>query len=134
MVSILIADDEPHVSALLRAILTPSYQTIEAGDGAAALELLTEHQPDIAILDVAMPRRTGLELCQHLRADPRTADIGVIILTANGTPDDRAAALAAGADYFVTKPFSPVDIDRLVRALLAGRAAARQSPTSADGS
>lgn len=121
MVSILIADDEPHVRALLRMIVTPTHQPIEAGDGATALSLLIERQPPLAILDVGMPELSGIEVCRQLRADPRTADMGVIIVTANGAPDDRAAALAAGADYFVTKPFSPTVILRLVETLLEAR-------------
>ena len=121
MVSILIADDEPHVRALLRMIVTPTHQPIEAGDGAMALHLLRQQQPALAILDVAMPELSGIEVCRQLRADPRTAGIGVIIVTANGTPEDRSAALDAGADYFVTKPFSPTVILRLVETLAAAR-------------
>jgi len=121
MVSILIADDQPHVRALLRMILTPTHTSIEAGDGDSALQLLAEHRPPVAILDVSMPQLSGIEVCRQLRADPRTAETGVIIVTANGAPDDRALALAAGADYFVTKPFSPMVILRLVQTLLAAR-------------
>jgi len=121
MVSILIADDEPNVRALLRMIVTPAHQPIEAGDGPTALQALFERQPPLAILDVAMPGMSGLEVCQRLRADPRTADIGVIVVTANGAPEDRAAALAVGTDYFVTKPFSLTVMLRLIETLLATR-------------
>lgn len=64
-----------------------------------------------------MPARTGLEVCQQLRADPRLAATGVIVITANGTRADRSAALAAGADHFLTKPFSPGSIVRLVETM-----------------
>ena len=121
MVSILIADDEPHVRALLRMSVTPAHTAIEAGDGATALRLLQEHRPPLAILDVTMPGMSGLDVCRALRADPLTAGIGVIIVTANGTPDGRAAALDAGADYFVAKPFSPAMISQLVETLLQAR-------------
>lgn len=121
MVSILIADDEPHVRALLRMVLTPAHQTIEAGDGESALRLLQEHRPPVAILDVSMPGMTGMEVCRQLHADPCTAEIRVIILTASGDPSHRVEALAAGADYFVTKPFSPTVIERLVQTLLTKR-------------
>ena len=121
MVSILIADDEPHVRALLRTILTPTHQPIEAGDGESALRLLVEQRPPIAILDISMPKMNGIELCRQVHDDPRTSDMGIIVVTANGAPDDRAAALAAGADHFVTKPFSPTVVLRLVQTLLAAR-------------
>jgi CheY-like chemotaxis protein len=122
MVSILIADDERHIRALLRMIVTPAHQPIEAGDGMSALRLAQEQCPPVAILDVTMPGMSGFEVCRHLRSDARTAHIGVIILTANGTADDQAAALAAGADHFVTKPFSPIALLRLVETLLEARA------------
>lgn len=121
MGSILIADDEPHVCALLRMILTPTHQAIEAGDGESALRLLLEHRPQVAILDVSMPGMTGIEVCRRLRADPCTAEMRVVILTASGDPSHRAEAMAAGADYFVTKPFSPTGIERLVQTLLTQR-------------
>ena len=121
MVSILIADDEPHVRALLRMILTPTHESIEAGDGESALRLLVEQRPPIAILDISMPKMNGIELCRQVRNDPRPSATGIIVVTANGAPDDRAAALAAGADYFVTKPFSPTVVLRLVQTLLAAR-------------
>src|SRR5215210_7988294 len=114
MLSILVADDAPSVRKLLRLILEPTYLVIEAGDGDHALRQLVDHRPDLAILDVAMPGRTGLDVCRQIRLDPRLAGTGVIVITANGTPTDREAALAAGADHFLPKPFSPGTIVRLV--------------------
>lgn len=64
-----------------------------------------------------MPARTGIDLCRQLRQDPRLAATGVIVITANGTPADRSAARAAGADHFLTKPFSPCSVARLVEAM-----------------
>jgi two-component system phosphate regulon response regulator PhoB len=121
MVSILIADDEPHIRALLRMIVTPHHQPIEAGDGTTALRIALEHRPQVAILDVSMPGMSGVDVSRHLRSDARTADIGIIIVTANGTADDRAAALAAGADHFLTKPFSPSALVRLIESLIEAR-------------
>ena len=112
--SILVADDAPSVRKLLRLILEPAHIVIEAGDGDQALRQLIDHRPDLAILDVAMPAKTGLEVCRQIRQDPRLSGTGVIVITANGTPNDRAAALAAGADDFLPKPFSPGSIVRLV--------------------
>lgn len=121
MVTILIADDEPHVRTLLRTILRNAGKVVEAADGATALELITAIRPAVAILDVMMPELTGLEVCQRVRTDPQTAHTGVIVVTANGAPEDRQAALAAGADHFVTKPFSPLAIGGLVCELLTAR-------------
>src|SRR5206468_1465462 len=98
MMSILVADDAPSVRKLLRTILEPMHEVIEAGDGSEALRRLGERPAAIAILDVAMPELTGIEVCRQLRQNPVFAGTSVIIITANGAPADRAAALAAGAD------------------------------------
>jgi CheY-like chemotaxis protein len=121
MMSILVADDVPSVRRLLRMILEPAHVVIEAGDGDQALRQLIDHRPDVAILDVSMPERTGLDVCRQLRQDPRIATTGVIVITANGTQTDRSAALAAGADHFLTKPFSPGSIITLVEEMIAAR-------------
>jgi CheY-like chemotaxis protein len=121
MMTILVADDAPSVRMLLRMILQPSHQVIEAGDGEQALCALVDHCPEVAILDVSMPGVTGIEVCRQLRLNPRTAATGVIVVTANGTAADRDAALAAGADYFLSKPFSPAVMLELVEILLRDR-------------
>ena len=121
---ILVADDAPSVRKLLRLILEPAYLVIEAHDGDDALRQLIDRRPDLAILDVAMPARTGIEVCRQLRQDPRLAAIGVIVMTANGAPAERTVALAAGADHFLAKPFSPATIVRLVEDVIATRTAA----------
>ena len=119
MMSILVADDAPSVRKLLRAILELRHTVIEAEDGRQALERLIEHRPAVAILDVTMPEMTGIEVCRQIREDPAFDETSVIIITANGTPTDRAAALAAGSNYFLAKPFSPTVVSRLVEAILA---------------
>jgi CheY-like chemotaxis protein len=124
MTLVLVADDAPSVRQLLRVILAPQYQVIEASDGTEALALMLQEQPPIAILDIQMPGKTGLEVCRALRGDPRTQATGILVITANGTPDDRADALAAGADAFLTKPFSPAIIIRAVETLQQARAKA----------
>jgi CheY-like chemotaxis protein len=123
MTNVLVADDAPSVRQLLRVILTPQYAVIEACDGTEALALLLQHQPPLAILDVSMPGQSGLDVCRALRSDPRTRDTGVLVITANGTPDDCANALAAGADAFLPKPFSPAAMLRAVESLEAARIA-----------
>lgn len=111
---------------LLRLILEPVHLVIEARDGDDALRQLNEHHPDLVILDVMMPGRNGIEVCRQLRSDPGLAATGVIVITANGAPTDPAAALAAGADHFLTKPFSPGSVVRLVDEVVASRTIGRQ--------
>ena len=124
MTEILVADDVPSVRKLFRMILQPAYRIIEAGDGQEALRLLLDTRPPVAILDVTMPKLNGLDLCRAIRQDPRLASMAIVIITANGGPADRAAALAAGADHFISKPFSPAVILRLIQSMLARQAVA----------
>jgi two-component system, OmpR family, phosphate regulon response regulator PhoB len=121
MMNILVADDAPSVRKLLRLILEPAHTVIEAEDGGDAIRQLQAHRPDVAILDVTMPVKTGLDVCRQLRSDPDLADTGVIVITANGVQTDRSMAMAAGADQFLTKPFSPVSIMRVVEEVFAAR-------------
>jgi CheY-like chemotaxis protein len=101
---------------LLRLSLAPPHTVIEAADGGEALALLRQHQPNVAILDVAMPVLDGLALCRLIRDDPDLCDIGIIV--ASGSADG-ADALRAGADRFIGKPYRPRDVlaalDELVR-------------------
>jgi two-component system phosphate regulon response regulator PhoB len=87
----------------------------EAADGATALRLARENPPDIALLDWMMPELNGLDLCRALRADPATSDALIVIVTARARPDDRAEALAAGADHYIAKPFSPAELLQVVQ-------------------
>ena|SRR3712207_1586172 len=108
MASILIADDSPPMRTLLRVTLRGGdHDVVEAKDGDEALVLLAEHRPTVAVLDVSMPGRTGLEVCSAVRADPALASIGLVVISANGLELDARAALAAGANQFLSKPFSP---------------------------
>jgi CheY-like chemotaxis protein len=85
-------------------------QVIEATDGAEAWLLIRKHRPAIAILDVQMPGLTGLDLTRAIRSDPILSGMKVILLTANSLQADIAAGLAAGADLYLTKPFSPLQL------------------------
>jgi CheY-like chemotaxis protein len=123
MASILVADDTPGVRKLIQLIFQSEHRIIEAGDGKEALRLLLETRPPVAIVDVAMPELSGLDLCRRIRQDARLASTIVIVVTANGTPADRAAALAAGADHFMPKPFSPAAMQQVVDAALDGHPA-----------
>ncbi|MEM6438430.1 MAG: response regulator [Pseudomonadota bacterium] len=113
---VLIAEDEPHIVESLRFILSrEGYDVADAADGEAAWDSLDAAPPDVLILDVMLPRLNGFDLLRRLRADPRAAALPVIVLTAKGQEQDRRTALAAGADAFITKPFSNRDVVEHVR-------------------
>jgi DNA-binding response OmpR family regulator len=121
-VKLLIADDEPGVRALVRMTLeVDSFEILEARDGQEALSMVREHRPDIVFLDVAMPHLSGVDVCRKLKDDPDTASIPVVMLTAKAQDTDREEGLAAGADDYFTKPFSPITLLTKVTEILAER-------------
>ncbi|PRY94864.1 response regulator receiver domain-containing protein [Hasllibacter halocynthiae] len=116
-----LVEDEPNIREALRFILSRAgWRPFVIGDGATAAERLAEDPPDAAILDVMLPGRSGFDVLRALRADPATAALPVLMLTARGQDKDRALALALGADDFMTKPFSNAEVverlDTLARA------------------
>jgi DNA-binding response OmpR family regulator len=112
---VLVADDNEDIRNLLTARLeTRGFNVISAADGQAALEMVHEHDPSIAVLDWVMPIIQGHELCVKLKTDPRTANIPVVMLTARGEEEDRLLGLDLGADAYIVKPFN---IDELVATL-----------------
>ena len=117
MAEILVVDDDADIRSLIRMTLESyGYSVREASDGHHALEALEEHAPDAMVLDVMMPRMDGLQLVNELKADPATATIPVILLSAKAQADDVRAGIDAGADAYVTKPFEPLDLlDRVVK-------------------
>jgi two-component system phosphate regulon response regulator PhoB len=119
MPTILVVDDEPPILELVRYTLEDErIRVLEASDGAQALETALAARPDLILLDVQMPRLDGLEVCRRLRADASLAGTRIVMLTAAGQDADRARGLAAGADEYLTKPFSPLALFTLVRSLL----------------
>jgi CheY-like chemotaxis protein len=99
------------------------HEVHEATTGDEGVRLARELHPDLVLLDMMMPGRTGLDVLQELRADPSLAEITVVMVTARVQVDDREAALAAGADGFLSKPFKPTELVALVSDLLDDRSA-----------
>lgn len=119
MTTILVVDDEPSIVELVRFTLEDAdVRVVEASDGVEALTLARRIKPDLVLLDVQMPRLDGLEVCRQLRRDPDFACSPIIMLTAAGQQADRTRGLAAGADEYLTKPFSPLALLALVEALV----------------
>lgn len=125
---ILIVDDEPHIVELVRVCLEdPGLELLEARDGEVGLAMARQLQPDLILLDIMMPRMDGFEVCRALKEDPRTREIPVVMLTAKGLEADRLKAREAGADAYMTKPFSPMKLHAEVREHLARRSKADAS-------
>ena len=109
--TVLIADDEPSIRELVQVTIgADDINVVEASDGDEAWSLIQAHRPSLVLLDVRMPGRTGLEILSAIRADARLAGTKVIILSASAVASDMTAAVAAGADSYLTKPFSPRDL------------------------
>ena len=118
-VHVLVADDEDDIRALVcLAVRKAGAAEITAvADGAAALAAARLHLPDLAVLDVSMPGATGLEVCAALRADPATAGIKILLLSAGASADDVARGLSAGADAYLAKPFAVAGLVQQIRSL-----------------
>lgn len=105
---VLICDDEPFIlESVKHVVKREGYETITAEDGLKGLDLARQEIPNLMILDVMMPGKTGYEVCKLIKSDSSTKDIFVIILTARGQELDEKLGLEAGADEYMTKPFSP---------------------------
>jgi CheY-like chemotaxis protein len=116
---VVVADDSPTILQLIVVSLKRGgIETVTAGDGAEAIDRIKEHSPRVVILDATMPNGGGHDVCRAIRADASLDQPHVIILTANARDADREQAEGAGADEFMTKPFSPGDLRRRVRELL----------------
>ena len=123
LVRVLVVEDEQDIAALIKHALERSWEMHAAtvGSGDAALRAITEHPPDVIILDLHLPVVGGTEVCRILRSRPATAQIPIIMLTARSTEADRVAGLDLGADDYVTKPFSLRELAARVRAVLRRR-------------
>jgi CheY-like chemotaxis protein len=118
--TILICDDEEPMRALVRAALElGDYEIYEARTGDESMELARERKPDLVVLDMMMPGRSGLDVLRELRQDPDLREIRVLMLTARAQATDRSAAVAYGANRYLSKPFSPLELAGVVEELLA---------------
>jgi len=113
---ILVVDDDPLIRKLVATTLedVSGFELVEAADGVEAVEAARRCEPQIVFLDIDMPNMDGIEACAAIRAAPATADATIVMLTAASTDAAERRSGEAGADLFLTKPFSPLDLLRLV--------------------
>jgi DNA-binding response OmpR family regulator len=120
---VLIADDDPDIRELVRFKLEQAgHDVVAVENGAAAMSSALDGEPfDVALLDVMMPRMSGIEVCEALRADPATAAMWIVMLTAKAQERDVERGFTAGADDYIVKPFSPRELLSRVNAAVARR-------------
>ena len=116
---ILIVDDEPNIVTVLEFLMRGSdYEVRVARNGEEALRRAESFRPDLVLLDVMMPQRSGFEVCQKIRENPALRDVKIVILTAKGRDLEKDRGLNLGANAYVTKPFSTKELMNTVRGLL----------------
>ena len=121
MSTILLVEDDPDIRELVAYKLTRGgFEVIEAADGLTALQAARSRRPDAVVLDMGLPRLSGIEVCRELRAAPATAVVPIIMLTGAVRLTDLEQAYAAGATDYLVKPFSPRELQRRVEAALVG--------------
>jgi len=115
---ILIVDDEPHILRSLGFVLRKAgYEILEARSGQQALQIIRDERPDLVFLDIMIPETDGYEVCRRVKSSPELASTYVVMLTAKGQEDDRQKGVDAGADEYMTKPFSPTRAVARVKAV-----------------
>ncbi len=124
---VLIVDDEPNIVTALEFLFRRSgYEVRLATNGAEALQEVDSFQPDVVLMDVMMPGRSGYEVCQHLREQPELARIKIVMLSAKGSEAEVNKGLSLGADLYVTKPFSTQELVNTIDRLFAPDDAAKR--------
>jgi DNA-binding response OmpR family regulator len=119
-VRMLVVDDDPVILKLLRiSFEMEGFEVLSAADGQEGLERARSDHPDVVLSDIMMPRLDGLQLLAELKADPATADLPVVLLSAKAQNAEVREGLAMGADDYVTKPFDPLELLDRVNAVLA---------------
>ena len=120
---VLVVDDEPNIVAALEFLLEKNgYEVKVATNGADALDLLDAFRPDLVLLDVMVPRLSGYQVCQRMRAEPKWQDIKIVMLSAKGREVEMNKGMSLGADLYVTKPFSSAELVATIGKLLSQRA------------
>jgi DNA-binding response OmpR family regulator len=120
---VLIIEDEPHIVLSLEFLLQrEGYEVAAAGDGEEGLALARRFRPDVVLLDIMLPGRSGYEVCRAIKADPEMASVPVIMLTAKAQEVERVKGLGLGAAAYLAKPFGNIEVLEAVRAALAPRA------------
>ena len=116
---VLIADDEQNIVISLEFLMKrEGYQVEVANDGEEAVRRIRASRPDLVLLDVMMPKKSGFEVCQEVKSDPTLGAVRILMLTAKGRDTELAKGLALGADAYMTKPFSTRELVDKVRSLL----------------
>ncbi len=117
---VLIADDEQNILISLEFLMKrEGYEVSIAQDGDEAVEMIRSERPDLVLLDVMMPKKSGFEVCQEIKSDPSLQSVRILMLTAKGRDTEVAKGLALGADSYMTKPFSTKELVERVRSMLA---------------
>jgi len=117
---ILVADDEPNIVISLEYLLKrEGYTVLVARDGQEALDLIAQDRPDLVLLDVMMPRKSGFDVCQDLRCNDAYQGVKILMLTAKGRDTDVAKGMALGADAYVTKPFATRELVQKIAEMLS---------------
>lgn len=132
---ILLVDDEPAIQRLVTITLgTSDFDVAISGDGESAVKAAQDQPPDLILLDVTLPELDGFAVAEKLRANPRTAQIPILMLTARGSPDDLAQGKALGVDHYFVKPFSPLQLLSAIYEFLdAEQMASRHLPARQTG-
>ena len=116
--TILICEDDDNLRQLIRVVIGAGYRIVEAGDGDEALALASEHRPDLIVLDLMMPGMSGFDVLRHLRGDVSVDGTPIVVMSA--WPNAQEAALEAGADKYIQKPFEPDHLTEIFESLLGG--------------
>ena len=120
MAKILIAEDEPDIRELVTFMLRfAGYQVVAASNGEDAVLTASRELPDLVLLDVRMPRMTGYDACRLMRANPDLRNVPVVFLSAKGQEAEIRSGMEAGAEEYLLKPFSPMELTNRVRSILA---------------
>lgn len=119
MAKILVVDDDIHATTLFKTLLTAKgYEAVIVNDSATAVDIANSTNPDLIILDLMMPEPNGFEVCKTLRTDPNFSKTPIVIFTAMGDSESKEAAIKAGANEFLTKPFRVEDLMHRIKTLI----------------